>query len=380
MTWGRCQGQVTCSRLKLMKRNSSTPTSSKDNDARLGEVIKLGVDVHLESYVVAMKIDGSAPARPRRMTPDQFLSWILELRQRCDQIFTCYEAGCFGYCLHRSLEKLGVTNYVIRPICWDQYGKKVKTDGLDATEMVLALDGYLRGNERSFSTVRVPTEQEERLRSLTRQRQSFVKERQRMAAKARSHALYYGRRIAGEWWKPRRWKALEQELEGHLLELIAPLRELLLAIEQQIKACDKRLADMSAQALPSGMGTTLFQQIEREVGDWTRFENRRQVAGYTGLCPSEDSSAQRCFKGSISKHGNPRLRAMLVEQAWLLMRWNPGYLGVEKWRGQLEAATLAKSAKKKIVVAIARQFAVDWWRLRTGRATAKELNLEMKQA
>ena len=57
--------------------------------------------------------------------------------------------------LHRRLEKLGVTNHVIRPIDWDEHSKQVKTD---ATQMVLCLDGYLRGNQRSFSTVRVPSE------------------------------------------------------------------------------------------------------------------------------------------------------------------------------------------------------------------------------
>jgi transposase len=27
--------------------------------------------------------------------------------------------------------------------------------------------------------------------------------------------------------------------------------------------------------------------IDREIGDWHRFHNRRQVASYTGLCPGE---------------------------------------------------------------------------------------------
>jgi hypothetical protein len=45
-----------------------------------------------------------------------------------DRVFTCYEAGTFGYSLHRKLEKLGVTNYVVRPRDWEEDGKKVKTD------------------------------------------------------------------------------------------------------------------------------------------------------------------------------------------------------------------------------------------------------------
>ena len=356
----------------------STPTSSKKETSKLGEVIKLGIDVHIENYVVVMKIDGSAPMRPKRIKAEEFPGWVEQLKGRCAKIYSCYEAGPLGYVLHRQLEAMEVTNYVIRPINWDTHGKRVKTDGRDATQMVLCLDGYLRGNDRSFSVVRVPGEAEEQMRSVTRQRQSLCKERKRLAAKARSHVMYYGGRIKGEWWKPRRWKNLQEHLGEHLLGLLAPLRTIIVVIDEQIAAVQKRLEEMGAPAMPHGMGTVIFQQMEREVCDWNRFENRRQVGGYTGLCPSEDTSAQRRFQGSINKHGNPRLRHMLIECVWLLMQWNRDYRGIVKWRDKLLEAKLTKAGKKKIVVAIARQFAVDWWMVRTGRITAEEIGLTMK--
>lgn len=199
MTWESCQGLVKANHDKSMKKN--TPISSKNKTNFLGEVIKLGLDVHMEKYVVAMKVDGSAPNRPKSFTPERFLGWVTGLKERCGQVFTCYEAGPFGYTLHRKLESLGIVNYVIRPVNWDEHGQKVKTDGRDATQMALCLDGYLRGNARSFSVVRVPTEQEERERSVTRQRKSLQRERQRIAAKARGHVVYYGGRLKGQWWK-----------------------------------------------------------------------------------------------------------------------------------------------------------------------------------
>jgi len=358
---------------------TKTPISSETKTSFLGEVIKLGIDVHLDKYVVAMKIDGSAPVRPKSFTPEAFLAWVGDLQGRCSQVITCYEAGPFGYTLHRKLESLGIVNYVIRPVNWDEHGKKIKTDGRDATQMVLCLDGYLRGNPRSFSVVRVPSEQEERERSVTRLRKSLQKERQRIAAKARGHVTYYGGHLKGEWWKPRRWEQLQQDLEDFLVELLRPLRALILEIDQQMNSQERRMAQMPAPALPRGMGSVLFQQMEKEVCDWRRFENRRQVAGYTGLCPCEDTSADRRFQGSITKHGNPRLRHMLVECVWLFLQWNRGYRGIVKWRVKLLEAQLTKSSKKKIVVAIARQFAVDWWKLRTGRITAEELGLIMKE-
>lgn len=358
---------------------TKTPISSNTTTNFLGEVIKLGIDVHIEKYVVVMKIDGSAPARPKSFTPEAFLAWVGDLQGRCSQLFTCYEAGPFGYSLHRKLESMNIVNYVIRPVNWDEHGKQIKTDGRDATQMSLCLDGYLKGNARSFSVVRVPSEQEERERSVTRQRESLCKERRRLAAKARGHVVYYGGRLKGEWWKARRWEQLEEQLNGHLLALLRPLRTIILVIEEQIAHGEKRMAQMPAPALPRGMGTVVFQQMEKEVCDWNRFETRRQVAGYTGLCPCEDTSAKRRFQGSITKHGNPRLRHMLVECVWLLLQWNSGYRGIVKWRDQLLEAKLTKAGKKKIVVAIARQFSVDWWRLRTGRITAQELGLTMKE-
>ena len=274
---------------------------------------------------------------------------------------------------------MNIVNYVIRPVNWDEHGKKIKTDGRDATQMALCLDGYLQGNPRSFSVVRVPTEHEERERSVTRQRKSLCKERQRLAAKARGHVLYYGGRLKGKWWKTRCWEQLQEQLDDYLIELLRPLRTIILAIEQQIGVDEERMTQMPAPALPREMGTVLFQQMEKEVCEWNRFDNHRQVAGYTGLCPCEDTSADRRFQGSITKHGNPRLRHMLVECVWLLMQWNSGYRGIVKWRDQLLEAKLTKASKKKIVVAIARQFAVDWWKLRTGRITAEELGLTMKE-
>jgi transposase len=275
---------------------------------------------------------------------------------------------------------MGVTNYVIRPINWDEHGKRVKTDKRDAHAMVLALDGYLRGNTRSFSVVRVPTEAEERLRSVTRQRESLMSERKRVAAEGRGIVLYYGYRLKWGWWRPLAWKRLPAELPDYLIALLGRLRALLVTIEAQLKDAEEALATMSQPPLPKGMGTVLFQQMEREVCDWNRFRNRKQVGGFTGLSPCEDSSADRRFQGAITKHGNPRLRRLLIETVWLFKQHNPGYRGLVKWQDQLRDEKLSKARLKKIVVAIARQFAVDWWRVRTGQIEPEPLGLVMKPA
>src|SRR5436305_392302 len=78
------------------------------------------------------------------------------------------------------------------------------------------------------------------------------------------------------------------------------------------------IEDSAAKPLPAGVGKLTAQMLEREICDWTRFKNRRQVASYTGLCPREDSTGPRRFQGAINKHGNRRLRPLLVECMWRL--------------------------------------------------------------
>jgi transposase len=336
------------------------------------------VDVHLDVYVVVRIIDGTTPQPPQRFKPKDFLPWCVKQLALAEKVFTCYEAGPFGYTLHRQLMKTGLTNYVIRPRDWDEYGKKVKTDKRDALAMALCLDRYVGGNREAFCVVRVPTEAEEQKRSLSRQRESLQQQKQRLAAQGRSHALYYGGHLQGAWWQEAAWQRKLPELPSIGANLLEPLRRLLAAVEAELKIRTRELEAAAPDGLPVGLGEMTSQILEREVADWDRFQNRRQVASYTGLCPREDTSSQRRFQGSINKHGNRRLRPVLVEGAWRLVAFQPEYRPVKKWRAVLLDTKCGSSRRKKIIIAIARIFAVDWWRVRTGRCQAQELGLKLQ--
>ena len=118
------------------------------------------------------------------------------------------------------------------------------------------------------------------------------------------------------------------------------------------------------------MGALSSVVISREICDWERFKNRRQVSRYTGLCPGEYSSGNKRVTGSITKHGNGRLRAALIELAWRMVRYQPHYHAVRKRLAVLaRGAQATRAARKKAIVAVARQLAVDLWRLHTTRCT-----------
>lgn len=53
-----------------------------------------------------------------------------------------------------------------------------------------------------------------------------------------------------------------------------------------------------------------------EIGDLARFQNPRELMGYLGLVPTENSTGDKVKRGGITKAGNGRARRILVEAAW----------------------------------------------------------------
>ena len=96
------------------------------------ETLKLCLDVHADTIVVVRLLDHSAPQPAQKFTPAKFLVWVKTQLALAQSVHSCYEAGPFGYGLHRQLMALGIHNLVIRPQNWDEHHKGVKTDRTDA--------------------------------------------------------------------------------------------------------------------------------------------------------------------------------------------------------------------------------------------------------
>jgi len=241
-----------------------------------------------------------------------------------------------------------------------------------------ALDRFCAGNPKALALVRVPTEAQERLRSEARLRQSLQRDLKMIAQRGRGLALQYGFRLKGKWYGQRNWPKLE--VPAWLMELLRPLQAAIAALHLQVREQGQQVEAASTGPRPKGMGAFSEQVIEREVGDWSRFKNRRQVSSYLGLCPSENSSGARQQQGHITKCGNPRLRWALTELAWRLVKFQPDYRGCKKWRAQILDPKTSGGRKKQLIVALARGFGVDWWRLRTGQTTPDKLGLVLDKS
>jgi len=337
--------------------------------------IKLGIDVHQDFYVVVEQVGGSNPKPPQRFQKEAFLHWAARLKQKSGaQVHGVYEACGFGFSLQRKLSALSINCYVVCPQKLDEQNKRVKTDGLDAKALCLKLDRFVQGNRDALAIVRVPSEEEEQARAIHRQREQLVKARKQLEAQGRSLMVNHGLEPVQNWWKPRTFAALQ--VSDWMKELLQNSQSILLGLQEKIAALTVQLQSAAAPNQPRGLGKMTSVIIDREIGDWNRFSNRRQIASYTGLCPGEYSSGNTRLQSCVTKHGNPRLRAALVELAWRLIRFQPNYHPVHKWRQILAKGALTTgAARKKAIVAVARQLAVDLWRIKTGRLKAEQLGL-----
>jgi transposase len=282
--------------------------------------IKLGIDVHQDFYVVVEQVEGSNPKPPQRFAKAAFLHWAAKLKSQAREVYAVYEACGFGFTLQRNLSALGIHCYVVCPQKLDEQNRRVKTDGLDAKALCLKLDRFVQGNRDALAIVRVPSEEEERSRAIHRQREQLVGARKRLEAQGRSLMVNHGLEPVQNWWKPHPFAALD--VPQWMRELLENSQPILVALQQKIAALTLQLQSVAAPNQPRGLGKMTSVVIDREIGDWRRFNNRRQIASYTGLCPGEYSSGNTRLQSCVTKHGNPRLRAALVELAWRLVRFS----------------------------------------------------------
>ena len=331
-------------------------------------MLKLGLDAHLQSIMAVAQKDHASPHAPRKFTNDELLAQVKKWIAEGLQVFCVQESCGFGFTLHRRLVEAGAQSFLITPIALN--GAR-KTDKLDARALCLRLSRWLDGNRDELAPIRIPTEPEQRRREATRRRQFLAREIRALANRGHGQvAEYCHEKLMHRWWGARNWKKLAT-LDPWVLGLLAELRVLILALEKQLRALEAEVkARVKGQPRPKALGALTLVTLDGEVCSWERFNNRKQIGSYTGCCPGEHSSGGKRRVGSIDRMGNGRVRALLVEAVWRFLRWQPQWKAAQRMKAKLADGT---SMRKKAVIALARQLAVDLWRWRTGRATMEEL-------
>jgi transposase len=295
----------------------------------------LGLDVHAETIAVAVaEPDGEVRSLGTIANRAESIRKLVKKLGPGEHLRACYEAGPTGYVLYWQLTELGVECEVIAPTLVPvKAGDRVKTDRRDALKLARS---YRSGD---LTPVWVPDEGSEALRDLVRAREAAKQDQLRARHRLSKFLLRTGQRPAHGmkawtqaymvWVQQIRFAQMAQEATKldhlheveHMGERVVRLEG---AIVEAIQLASPQIQEVvkGLQAL-RGIAQISAVTIAAELGNISRFEGARQLMGYSGAVPSEDSSGKRKQRGSITKTGNSHLRRIAVEAAWSY-RLRPG--------------------------------------------------------
>ena len=299
-----------------------------------------------------------------------------------------YEASGQGFGLYDELTEAGFTCYVLAPtkIARSMQHRRRKTDEQDALQILELLKAHvLAGNP--LPKIWIPDPQTRDDRQLVRMRLDVGEKL--TVVKAQVQGLLKGNKQrrpgdSGKGWNAtfRRWLAELASPAGTLgpssRSALASLLRQLSWLEEEIDLLDRqvlhlaltdRYRDVFYELLGlKGVGRLTAMVFLTELGDLSRFSNRRQIGAYLGLAPSSNESGDRddC-KGHITRQGPSRVRKVLCQATWSRVRTDEA----EKVAYQRIVARNPKH-KRIAVVASMRRLAIRMWHRAVDCAAAHE--------
>lgn len=293
------------------------------------------------------------------------------------RVVSCYEAGRDGFWLHRALLARGIENVIVdaSSIEVNRRARRAKSDRLDNEKLNEMLVRYHAGERRVWHVVPVPSEADEDQRHLERERQTLIQERTRLRNRLQGLLATHGVTVAltGDVHTAlgavRRWDGTplpagllaRARRDWDRLERVAAAitgleteRATRLAGPTPTAACARHLHQLRA------IGPTIAWTFASEVFGWRHFQNRRQVGSLVGLTPTGALSGAERRELGIAKSGNPQLRALAVELAWLWVRYQP-QSALSRWY-QARYARGGPRLRRIGIVAVARKLVIALWR------------------
>ncbi len=293
------------------------------------------------------------------------------------RVISCYEAGRDGFWIHRALTARGIENRIIdsASIEVNRRARRTKTDRLDAIKLVAMLVRVSYGEPRVWRDVRVPSVAAEAARHVSRERSALVQERTRLINQLRGWLALWGSQLPRQRWDG--WWTEVRDWAGAVLP--APFQARLARAHARWVLVAEQIAELDAQqrqavqtAAPAsalaqlvqlkGVATTSAAVLLDEGLVWRAFRNRRQLGGLLGFAPAKYDSGDLQRDRGISRAGNPRLQATMIELAWQWVRWQPSS-ALTQWY-HVHFGSRAR-ARKLGIVALARKLFIALWRWAT---------------
>jgi transposase len=363
------------------------PATALDHESTIVAVVELSA----RSWLVGAQVAGVPRQCRQKLAPsaeglldhlDQLRQRALKAGKRVSRVVVAYEAGRDGFWLARWLLGRGIEVYVIQPssVPVDRRARRAKTDALDVEMLLRTTLAWLRGEPRVCSMVPIPSEVEEDGRRPLRERQDLIRERLAITNKIDGVLATLG--VGG--YRPlrrdrrERLEALRRPgggpLPAHARARLARLLDRLELVLEQIGVLEEaRDAVVAREAVPGGEAEGLVRRLVglKGIGPelatllaWEAFvrpfRDRRALAAYAGLTGTPFDSGDKRREQGIGKAGNRRLRAALVELAWLWLRYQPDSALAAWFRSR--TGSVGGRMRKVMIVALARKLLVALWR------------------
>jgi len=322
-----------------------------------------GLDVDARSISASFgESDGMIRSLRMPSRAENLLAYVRKQFPR-QRVAFAYEAGPTGYGLYDQLIAAGHRCLVVAPsMVPSAPGQRVKTNRLDGLKLMTGL----RGGQ--LKSIQVPSTAYRDLRHLTQLRDTAV--RQATAAKCRIKALLLFEGIpfpecpVTNPWSNR----VIQQLKGlpcapavrfKLDQLLASLafgREQVAQTTREIRRFCTQEPELNRcraylTSIP-GIGEIIASQLLARIGDWRHLRHVRQLAAFVGLVASEHSTGEDIRRGSITRSGDGRLRAKLIQGAWSAIR-RDGEL--REFYQRIYQRHPQHQAARKAIVAVARK-------------------------
>jgi len=281
----------------------------------------IGLDLHKrESQLCVLTEEGEVVER-RIVTSRERFTAVLGRRARARILL---EASTESEWVAQHLESLGHAVIVADPNFAPMYATRrrgVKTDRRDARTLAEACRlGAYRAIHRASAAQR-------HVRAQLTVRDALIRTRTRYVSVVKALARRDGLRLPSGEPVHTEAKLAALPLSAALAAELVPLRVVLDPLNAQIADADARLGALAAgdpvvarlRTAP-GIGPVTAVAFVARLDDVTRFASAHQLEAYLGLTPREYSSGEHQRRGRISKTGNPRMRSLLVEAAWRLLR------------------------------------------------------------
>jgi transposase len=371
----------------LLDHPSDGPTAIRTHIA----AIFVSLELSRSTWLVTSLSPGKGERMSKRSVTAghmaELLTLFAELRRKAEvrtgqsyPIITIQEAGLDGFWLHRVLRNEGIESHVVdaASIATSRRRRRAKTDKIDGEALLRALLAFKRGEPRVCAMVVAPSPEEEDRRRLCRERQTLLDER--IVHTNRIKGLLFAQGISD--YVPLR-RDRRKRLEGlrtgdgrplpvHLKTQISRELDRLELLIDQIRSVEAEQEALLAMERKAGSEAEPRNAVGmllavKGIGEhsaailWSegmcrRFSNRRQVAAYAGLAATPWRSGAVMHEQGLSKAGNPRLRTLMVQLAWLWLRHQPQSALARWFRARGERG------RKGSIVALARKLLVALWK------------------